>query len=173
MLSRWSFAIAALHSSLAIICSITRTTLRSPMKPPPSWKSSKNSTACSHPPPEGWMDYALDLQANILHEMSRRGLLYQRLSTPELHQRRSEGSWRGVSWRFNNGVLSSMQKQTKERTKVQTQNDFMSSFHFRGGWKYYASCSIHTTLLTIMTCPQRTRVHFCPRHWLLCHLGLY
>ena len=28
-------------------------------------------------------------------------------------------------------------------------------------------------LFTDLTCAQRTRVHFCPQHWLLCHLGLY
>jgi hypothetical protein len=54
-----------------------------------------------------------------------------------------------------------------------SQNYFMNSFHFRRGWKYYASCPLHTILFTILTCAQRTRVHFCPQHWLLCHLGLY
>jgi hypothetical protein len=49
----------------------------------------------------------------------------------------------------------------------------MNSFHFRRGWKYYASCPLHTILFTSLTCAQRTRVHFCPQHWLLCHLGLY
>ena len=49
----------------------------------------------------------------------------------------------------------------------------MNSFHFRRGWKYYASCPLHTILFAILTCAQRTRVHFCPQHWLLCHLGLY
>jgi hypothetical protein len=27
--------------------------------------------------------------------------------------------------------------------------------------------------LRVLTRAQRTRVHFCPRHWLVCHLGLY
>ena len=31
---------------------------------------------------------------------------------------------------------------------------------FRGGWKYYASWSLRTTI-TILTQAQRTRVHFC------------
>jgi len=35
--------------------------------------------------------------------------------TPELHQRRSGGSWRGVPRRLNYVVLSSMQKQTAKR----------------------------------------------------------
>ena len=60
-----------------------------------------------------------------------------------------------------------------ETTLVRFQNYFMNSFHFRRGWKYYASCPLHTILFTILTCAQRTRVHFCPQHWLLCHLGLY
>jgi len=42
-----------------------------------------------------------------------------------------------------------------------------------GEGQYYASCPLHTILFTILTCAQRTRVHFCPQHWLLCHLGLY
>jgi hypothetical protein len=37
----------------------------------------------------------------------------------------------------------------------------------------YASCPLHTILFTILTCAQRTHVHLCPQHWLLCHLGLY
>ena len=60
-----------------------------------------------------------------------------------------------------------------ETTEVRFQNYFMNSFHFRRGWKYYASCPLQTILFTILTCAQRTRVHFCPQHWLLCHLGLY
>ena len=60
-----------------------------------------------------------------------------------------------------------------ETTEVRFQNYFMNSFHFRRGWKYYASCPLHTILFAILTCAQRTRVHFCPQHWLLCHLGLY
>jgi len=31
----------------------------------------------------------------------------------------------------------------------------------------------YTFLFAIFTCAQRTREHFCPQHWLLCHLGLY
>jgi hypothetical protein len=31
----------------------------------------------------------------------------------------------------------------------------------------------HLRSLHVFTRAQRTRVHFCPRHWLLCHLGLY
>jgi hypothetical protein len=27
--------------------------------------------------------------------------------------------------------------------------------------------------LHVSTRAQRARVHFCPQHWLLCHLGLY
>ena len=49
----------------------------------------------------------------------------------------------------------------------------MNSFHFKREWKYYASCPLSTILFTILTCAQRTRVNFCPQHWLLCHLGLY
>ena len=33
--------------------------------------------------------------------------------------------------------------------------------------------TMHTILFTISTCAQRTGVHSCPQHWLLCHLGLY
>jgi hypothetical protein len=29
------------------------------------------------------------------------------------------------------------------------------------------------TLFCVLTRAQRTRVHFCPQHWLLCRLGLY
>jgi hypothetical protein len=29
-------------------------------------------------------------------------------------------------------------------------------------------CSLH-----VFTRAQRTRLHLCPKHWLLCHLGLY
>jgi hypothetical protein len=49
---------------------------------------------------------------------------------------------------------------------------FMNSFRFRerGGPNFLASTPF---LYTILTCAQRTRVHFCPQHWLLCHLGLY
>ena len=32
---------------------------------------------------------------------------------------------------------------------------------------------IRTLSFTFLTRAQRTRVHFCPQHWLLCHLGLY
>jgi hypothetical protein len=60
-----------------------------------------------------------------------------------------------------------------ETTSVRFQNYFMNNFHFRGGWKYCASCPLHTILFAILTCAQRTRVHFCPQHWLQCHLGLY
>ena len=49
----------------------------------------------------------------------------------------------------------------------------MNSNHFRGGWKYYASYPLHSNLLEILTCAQRTRLYFCPKHCLLCHLGLY
>ena len=35
------------------------------------------------------------------------------------------------------------------------------------------TCPLDTILFTILTCARRTRVNFCPRHWLLCHLGLY
>jgi len=39
---------------------------------------------------------------------------------------------------------------------------------------YWASLILlRAMLFTILTCAQRTRVHFCPQHWLLCHLGLY
>jgi hypothetical protein len=31
----------------------------------------------------------------------------------------------------------------------------------------------HLNSLHILTCVQRTRVHFYPQHWLLCHLDLY
>jgi hypothetical protein len=31
----------------------------------------------------------------------------------------------------------------------------------------------HLSLLHVLTRAQRTRVHFCPQNWLLCHLGLY
>ena len=92
-------------------------------------------------------------------------------ATLDWHQRRSGGSWRGVPKRLNNGVHSSMQKQTQKRFKSGFK--MMNGFHFRGGWKYYASCPLHTTLFTVLTCAQRTRVYFCPQHWLLCHLGLY
>jgi len=47
---------------------------------------------------------------------------------------RSGGSWRGVPKRLNNGVLSSMQKQTQKRLK--------SGFKC----KYYASCPLQTIL---------------------------
>jgi hypothetical protein len=31
----------------------------------------------------------------------------------------------------------------------------------------------HLSSLHVLTRAQRTRVHFCPQHWLLCHFGLY
>ena len=31
----------------------------------------------------------------------------------------------------------------------------------------------HLSSLQILTRAQRARVHFCPQHWLLCHLALY
>ena len=34
-----------------------------------------------------------------------------------------------------------------ETTSVRFQNYFMNSFHFRRGWKYYASCPLHTSYL--------------------------
>jgi hypothetical protein len=75
--------------------------------------------------------------------------------TPE-EKRRFLARWRGVPKRLNNSALSSMQKHTQKRLK--------------SGWKYYASCPLHTILFTILTCAQRTRVHFCPQHWLLTEL---
>jgi hypothetical protein len=33
--------------------------------------------------------------------------------------------------------------------------------------------SPHLSSLHVLTGAQRTRVHFCPQHWLLCHLGVY
>ena len=33
---------------------------------------------------------------------------------------------------------------------------FMSSLHFRGGWKYYASCPLHTIIFTVLTTHART-----------------
>ena len=83
---------------------------------------------------------------------------------------RSGGSWRGVPKRLNNGVLSSMQKQTLKRLIIQWT---VSTLEGGGSIMHPASCPLHTILFTILTCAQRTRVHFCPQHWLLCHLGLY
>ena len=60
-----------------------------------------------------------------------------------------------------------------EVTEVGFQKYFTHSFHFRGGWKYCASCTLLTNLFAILTCAQRSRVHFCPQHWPLCHLGVY
>ena len=40
----------------------------------------------------------------------------------------------------------------------------MNSFHFRRGWKCYASCPLNTILFTILTCAQRTRVRFTLLH---------
>jgi len=37
---------------------------------------------------------------------------------------------------------------------------------------HYTSFS-HDFLFTILTCAHRMRVHFCPQHRLLFHLGLY
>ena len=36
-----------------------------------------------------------------------------------------------------------------------------------------ARSPIHKLSFIVLTRAQRTRVHFCPQHWLLCHLGLY
>ena len=38
---------------------------------------------------------------------------------------------------------------------------------------YFAHAVSLYFLFTILTCAHRMRVHFCPQHWLLCHLGLY
>jgi hypothetical protein len=45
----------------------------------------------------------------------------------------------------------------------------MRSFHFKEDWKY----CIKLLALYKLSSSQRARVHFCPRHWLLCHWGLY
>jgi len=47
----------------------------------------------------------------------------------------------------------------------------MNSFHFKERGVQISS-SLHF-LFTILTCAQRTRIHFCPQHWLLCYLGVY
>jgi len=36
-----------------------------------------------------------------------------------------------------------------------------------------SSFSQGTSFFAILTSAHRMRVHFCPQHWLLCHLGLY
>ena len=36
---------------------------------------------------------------------------------------------------------------------------------------FFAPAGHH--LNVFLTCAHRMRVHFCPQHWLLCHLGLY
>jgi len=36
-----------------------------------------------------------------------------------------------------------------------------------------SSAHPHPSSLHVLTRAQRTHLHFCPRHWLLCHLGLY
>ena len=84
------------------------------------------------------------------------------------------GSWfplKALVWN-RKPQLPRMNSSHNQRAK-KPQNDFMNSFHFRRGWKYYASCPLHTSLFPILTCAQRTRARFCPQHWLLCHLGLY
>ena len=45
-----------------------------------------------------------------------------------------------------------------------------------GGTKIYlyrlaTSCPLNTLLFAFLTCAQRTRVYYCPQHWLLCHLS--
>ena len=46
----------------------------------------------------------------------------------------------------------------------------MNIFHFSGGMRVLNSPPPTHFLFTILTCAHRMRVHFCPQHWLLCHL---
>ena len=65
---------------------------------------------------------------------------------------------------FNAEKDADTQKQLKSDFKL-----FMRSFHFKEDWKY----CIKLLALYKLSSSQRARVHFCPRHWLLCHWGLY
>jgi hypothetical protein len=54
----------------------------------------------------------------------------------------------------------------------------MSAFHSRtrprpAHPKGASRAHTHLSSLHVLSRAQRTRVHFCPLHWLLCHLGLY
>jgi hypothetical protein len=86
---------------------------------------------------------------------------------PYLHQRTCEYSWRGVPRTKQRRSLLNAETGA-EMTKVQFQNDSMDSFHFRSSSKFHVSCSLQTTLFTILTSSQRTRVYFFPQHCLLC-----
>jgi len=49
------------------------------------------------------------------------------------------------------------------------------TYKLRGypGYYIWSPISVVQLNLPVLTRAQRKRVHFCPQHWLLCHLGLY
>ena len=68
------------------------------------------------------------------------------------------GSWfplKALVWN-RKPQLPRMNSSHNQRAK-KPQNDFMNSFHFRRGWKYYASCPLRTILFTILTCATHAR----------------
>jgi len=44
---------------------------------------------------------------------------------------------------------------------------------FRGIWPMPLSLLNHSALALSFFCSTHAHCHFCPQHWLLCHLGLY
>jgi hypothetical protein len=93
-------------------------------------------------------------------------------ATLGLRLRRSGGFWLGAPKRRSNSTPSSTQKQTQKRLRASPKIYFIKQFPLSrgGGPNFLASTHV---LFTVLTCAQRTRVHFCSQHWLLCHLGLY
>ena len=76
--------------------------------------------------------------------------------------------------RLNNGVLSSMQKQTQKRLKSLSLASKLihEQFPLLNGMQ--GLCFLPSTHYPLrdVDLRQRMRVHFCPQHWLICHLGL-
>jgi len=63
-----------------------------------------------------------------------------------------------------------------EMTYVWFQLFLMNSFHFKGGWMYYAYCTLPSTNNPLYNFALRAtcaRSLLPAQHWLLCHLGLY
>ena len=50
---------------------------------------------------------------------------------------------------------------------------FLRTEEIPSNWRLESPLLSTHFLFTILTCAHRMRVHFCPQHWLLCHLGLY
>jgi hypothetical protein len=83
------------------------------------------------------------------------------------------GSWfplKALVWN-RKPQLPRMNSSHNQRAK-KPQNDFMNSFHFRRGWKYYASCPLRTILFTIWLA-RNARAHASARSIGFCVIWVY